>query len=171
MNCSVDLCESQAQRRGYCAKHYNRWWRNGDPTIVRGGPDALRDQHHSWAGQETTYRAVHKRLTRYRGPARNYQCVDCQGPAQHWSYDGGSALERLSDDGAPYTPELDCYSPRCNSCHKLRDAPGAPNCPRGHPFSGSNLIIRKDGSRCCRTCKLRWDRDQYRKRRARVVTL
>ena len=27
------------------------------------------------------------------------------------------------------------------------------HCDRGHPFSGSNLILRKDGSRRCRTCK------------------
>lgn len=26
------------------------------------------------------------------------------------------------------------------------------HCPRGHPYSGYNLIIRKEGNRQCRTC-------------------
>lgn len=26
-------------------------------------------------------------------------------------------------------------------------------CPQGHPYSGENLIIKKEGTRACRTCK------------------
>ena len=27
------------------------------------------------------------------------------------------------------------------------------HCPHGHPYSGENLMIKKDGTRACRTCK------------------
>ena len=29
--CSVPDCESPARRRGWCHRHYTRWWRHGDP--------------------------------------------------------------------------------------------------------------------------------------------
>jgi hypothetical protein len=32
--CSVEGCENPAQSRGWCRKHYQRWYRYGDPNIV-----------------------------------------------------------------------------------------------------------------------------------------
>lgn len=29
--CSIENCESTATRRGWCGKHYARWWKHGDP--------------------------------------------------------------------------------------------------------------------------------------------
>jgi hypothetical protein len=29
--CTIDLCDNPAHGRGYCNKHWLRWWRNGDP--------------------------------------------------------------------------------------------------------------------------------------------
>lgn len=37
------------------------------------------------------------------------------------------------------------------------------HCPRGHPYSGANLIIRPEGWRACRTCV----RERSRSRRAK----
>lgn len=34
--CTVDDCEYEAQRRGWCFMHYQRWQKHGDPTV--GGP-------------------------------------------------------------------------------------------------------------------------------------
>jgi HNH endonuclease len=31
MECSVDGCEKRAVSRGFCDKHYRRWWKYGDP--------------------------------------------------------------------------------------------------------------------------------------------
>lgn len=163
--CTIDECDKPTSCRSMCQKHYTRWLRHGSPLAVFGGSEARGEAHHGWS-RNVTYRAVHKRLTRFRGPASDYACADCGAPALHWSYNHGCTQEKVSPDGAAYSSNLDAYSPRCNSCHKLLDAPGAPECPQGHPFAGANLIIRKDGSRCCRTCKLRWDREQYQKRKA-----
>lgn len=30
----------------------------------------------------------------------------------------------------------------------------ATHCPQGHPYSGENLYISKDGHNCCRTCRV-----------------
>lgn len=32
--CSVDGCESPSRRRGWCSKHYQRWYAHGDPLGV-----------------------------------------------------------------------------------------------------------------------------------------
>lgn len=38
--CSVNECEAVAVARGWCSKHYRRWWRRGDPTsTLRPGVD------------------------------------------------------------------------------------------------------------------------------------
>ena len=33
--CSIEECNNTRQRRKYCNKHYLRWYRNGDPLIVK----------------------------------------------------------------------------------------------------------------------------------------
>lgn len=33
--CSVDECTRKATKRGWCQKHYDRWYRNGDPLITK----------------------------------------------------------------------------------------------------------------------------------------
>lgn len=33
--CSVPGCPSVAAKRGWCSKHYQRWWKHGDPNAVR----------------------------------------------------------------------------------------------------------------------------------------
>lgn len=30
-NCKIDNCSSPVKGRGWCTKHYLRWWRHGDP--------------------------------------------------------------------------------------------------------------------------------------------
>ncbi len=35
------------------------------------------------------------------------------------------------------------------------------HCPRGHPYSGANLLITKPGSRQCRACHRKKQRDRY----------
>lgn len=34
-SCSIDGCEEPQLSRGWCSKHYQRWWRFGDPLEVR----------------------------------------------------------------------------------------------------------------------------------------
>jgi len=37
--CTIDGCDSDAIGRGWCKKHYNRWYRHGDPVVtLRSAP-------------------------------------------------------------------------------------------------------------------------------------
>ncbi len=40
-NCAIDGCDSPVQARGWCNRHYLRWWRHGDPNT----------QHRAWNQQ------------------------------------------------------------------------------------------------------------------------
>jgi hypothetical protein len=77
-------------------------------------------RHHNWVGDAATYTAVHKRLSRYRGPASLHPCTDCGRPAHHWSYDYADPNARTSPHG-PYSLRLRHYQPRCRTCHKRHD--------------------------------------------------
>lgn len=33
--CSVDTCPRPAEKRGWCGRHYQRWWKYGDPLALR----------------------------------------------------------------------------------------------------------------------------------------
>lgn len=37
--CSIDGCENGVEARGWCAMHYRRWQRHGDPAYQRPKPD------------------------------------------------------------------------------------------------------------------------------------
>jgi hypothetical protein len=53
---------------------------------------------------------LHKRIHRKHGPASAHKCVDCDNQAKDWSL-----------NGAIYTDKVEDYSPRCRSCHVIRD--------------------------------------------------
>ena len=69
-----------------------------------------------------TYETAHDRHRRDRGPAHAHQCVDCDGPARHWSYDHGDPDELFHPKGYPYSLDAEHYQPRCSSCHARFDA-------------------------------------------------
>lgn len=122
--CIVPGCEGKHQGHGYCLMHWERWHRHGDPMVVKvpevhqpTGPDNPR-----WK-EAPSYRLVHSRLGRHRGPASAQVCVDCGGPAQHWSYVHGSPNEWLDEaTGQLYSPDIDtAYVPRCAADHQAYD--------------------------------------------------
>jgi hypothetical protein len=41
------------------------------------------------------------------------------------------------------------------------------HCPKGHEYTGKNLIIAKNGSRQCKTCRSVWDKERYARNRAK----
>ena len=93
------------------------------------------------------YKRNHVKVRRERGPAGLLSCVDCGGPANHWS---------LIHDGNP--ADVHAYEPRCHSCHLRYDGPrgivrryGGEACTNGHAFTEENTGYR-NGHRQCRRC-------------------
>ncbi len=123
--CYVDDCSMEPKTAGLCSKHYTRRRRTGTFDLVNTiGPGAFGSKHRMWTGDDVTYRAVHKRLDRTRGKARDHSCVDCGAPAFQWSYDNTDPDPKWSISAArtmPYSADLDRYVPRCLSCHKSFD--------------------------------------------------
>lgn len=72
-----------------------------------------------------SYFGVHRRIKRDRGLATTHRCIDCDQPAQQWSYDGGDPDELYYDPPGKrrlaYSMDQEWYSPRCRSCHYLHD--------------------------------------------------
>jgi len=96
--------------------HYLRLKKRGDADFEFRG-----DNNPNWTGNDATNTAVHQRIRKERGHARNYSCVDCGGQAAHWSYDHSAKDERYDELKGPYTVNQDHYDPRCVSCHKKFD--------------------------------------------------
>lgn len=120
MKCSVEGCENRSSARGWCPKHYARWVRTGDPTMVvapkpyagkafeelvddSGGPDAC----WPWAG----YANKGDGYGRYRRPGEKNQTV-----AHRVAYEvaHGTLPEGLLVD---------------HTCHDPQTCVGGANCP------------------------------------------
>ncbi len=107
--CLVDGCEKPYGALGYCKFHWKRvrnWGNPFHPPI-----------------RSTSYSAAHSELRRARGSASLYRCVDCDGPAEQWSYDYQEPNPRLggADGISPYSFDIDRYDPRCAICHVAFD--------------------------------------------------
>lgn len=72
------------------------------------------------------YLSAHDRVTKERGRAKALRCVDCDGAAREWSYDGGDPNELTElvhgRHLLAYSLDVSRYSPRCRSCHRRFDA-------------------------------------------------
>jgi hypothetical protein len=82
-------------------------WKSCDATCSCWRHDSAGAGNPNWTGDKATKHALHLRLKRLRGKAKEYGCVDCDGPALEWS--------QIHD-----TSGLDLwehYEPRCRSCH------------------------------------------------------
>ena len=114
--CSVDGCDRLSHGRGYCNMHLRRVSKHGDPAVLGQTGRPL-------IGDVPTWHAIHKRLSRTFGPAREQLCIDCAAPAREWSYNGLDCAEIAAPEGR-YSLNLAHYDPRCVSCHRKFDGAG-----------------------------------------------
>ena len=99
----------------------------GTEVVVRG--DSLEKGTSTCCGgvghtytDTPSYITVHHRVEALRGKASLHTCVDCGGPASDWSYDHSDPepLTEITNGGrtiAAYSTDLNCFEPRCRSCH------------------------------------------------------
>ena len=67
------------------------------------------------------YRTTHDRLRRTRGPAKDYPCVSCGGPAREWAYQYTGTVLRDSQQNRAYSEDPADYAPMCSGCHRSFD--------------------------------------------------
>ena len=124
--CSIESCSRPAKyaNTGWCQTHYHRWWRNGDPGVVRQERGARGTATVNWKGDDITYRTAHTRLTQAKGKASQQDCVRCGKQALHWAYDHTDPDEKIYESPRgpiAYSVDLDRYQPMCRGCHVKLD--------------------------------------------------
>jgi hypothetical protein len=68
------------------------------------------ESHPNWTGDAASYAAVHFRLDRVHGKARDYRC-GCGAQAAEWAF----------DEPVGFSTDLSRYTAMCSSCHKRHD--------------------------------------------------
>ena len=158
--CIVEGCDRPRHViAGYCDPHYYRVKKYGDPLAT-----PIKET----VGDNIANSAAHSRVTRlWGGPAKNFPCVDCGGPADHWSYDHTDPDEKTSDEG-PYSVDPSHYAPRCVRCHRKFDR--GTMCGRGlHDLTipGAYYVAPGSGTRYCAECKRYYQRRTDSRRRGK----
>lgn len=71
--CSIDGCDGAVVGRGWCRKHYNRWFRHGDPLVCHK------------RGKKAPERVVICRSWQCPWPARTMgYCANCYNNRLRW---------------------------------------------------------------------------------------
>lgn len=108
----------------------------------------------------TTYAAVHMRIRRERGNAREYQCAapGCEKQARNWAWQHTGPYIEVEpdrpDDARMWGTDIADYAPMCVP-HAMRLDMGGTltHCPNGHERTPENTYVSPGGGRECRTCR------------------
>ncbi len=121
--CAVGDCDAAVHSRGWCQRHYLRWWKHGDPlTLAAKGPKGPR-------AADVGYVAAHDRVRSARGLASDFGCsgAGCDRQSRDWAYVSGSESDdqaRTDELGRKFSLDVSRYVPLCRPCHKGMDALG-----------------------------------------------
>ena len=123
--CTVDGCDKPVNARGLCMMHTQRLNRYGTLDRIGGTDLDQRRTDDALIG----YRAMHLRVERARGKARDHACAGCGGPAAEWSYNGSGEqrVDFVRGYVLPFSTDVEAFEPLCRPCHRQRDyGPGSP---------------------------------------------
>lgn len=109
--CSREDCQRPHQARGLCHTHYE-YDRTHGPLEPLSKPNS--------------YEGMHHKVRREKGKATEHDCVDCGGPAHHWSLSAGAEeiiaqAAQNKDHRKKFSRNLDDYEARCRKCHSKYD--------------------------------------------------
>ena len=120
-------------------------------------------------GGAITYTGAHRRVYSTRGPATNYPCGKCGGPARQWSYIGGAVDEQVDERGRPYSGNPEMYEALCVPCHKRSDLAALGYVPSPCGTEKGYNRHRADGTPRCGPCKKAHSEYETGRRRARAA--
>lgn len=182
--CQIEACDSPVfvESRGWCKKHYNRWYRSGDPMVVKQvhvvGLSAI---DRWWAKVDKTDACWLWTGSLDRRGYGQFDVWDESGHKNHrahrWGYQ--KLIRVLADDEVldHLCRVRQCVNPAhlepvTNMENLARGHLGAHNavkthCPQGHEYNPDNTIpIGPDGRwRACRACARVAARESNRRRR------
>lgn len=154
--CVIEGCDSPQRGRGWCATHWSRWRRHGDP----GQGPRLRVMGGFWGKVDRTgdcwlwLGGRHKGYGRYR----NRQAHRVSWESEHGPIPEAIQLDHLCRNRACVRPSH--LEPVTGSENLLRSPltlaslnAGKTKCLRGHPFSPENTYVigrRRVCRECCR---------------------
>lgn len=193
-SCSAGSCESPVHAKGLCSTHHGRQLRGVPltaplrrrrrPTAERfwadvdmsGGPEAcwpwtgkVRDSGYGRAAIPGAQVGAHLAAwfwTYGSRPPQGMQ-VDHQCHRVGECLGGPSCLHRRCCNPAHLKPLTPLENSRRSSSPAMAFAQ-RDECDNGHPLSGPNLAIRRDGSRKCRRCHALYMREWNRQRGSRT---
>lgn len=79
---------------------------------------------------QKSYMTAHDRVRKVKGKASAQKCVDCGGPAAHWSYNHRDPQQIVTESGTAYSFNPDYYEARCVTDHRIFDAKRTEVCAR-----------------------------------------
>lgn len=165
--CSIPECARPARARGWCKRHYKRWYRHGNP--MAGKPLQRRDEN----PEQRFWRHVtpsHDGCWEWGGdrlPA-GYGTFSCGGAkfyAHRFSYElhkgpipEGLHIDHICRNTSCVNPDhLEAVTQRENTLRGESfgaKAQRTNRCHNGHPLDEANTYVRPGGTaRDCRTCK------------------
>lgn len=166
--CTIDGCEGRAAKRGWCSKHYQRWWKTGDPEVVLRSPRGRAlDRFNHYVKRDANGCWIWQGYRDQRGYGRMREKMRAPSEMAHrWSYayfvgpiPEGLVLDHLCRTPACVNPEhLEPVTNYENVVVRGTTSVSAVNarkthCVHGHLLSGSNLYMRPNGGqRYCRLC-------------------
>ena len=175
MQCAINWCESQSHCRGWCKRHYEGWRLHGNPThFYKSVPCRfwskveITDTCWLWTGSRNRsgYGAFHLRGRSVMAHRLSYEMYI--GPI-----DGKLVLDHLCRVPSCVRPShLEMVTERVNILRGVgwtAQQAKKTHCKHGHPFEGANLIVRPDGTRQCRSCRDRNNREATARSKSHVI--
>ena len=177
--CTIPNCGRPHVARGYCGAHYRRW-REGKPLgPLRTDPPELRIEALMDRSGDCWLWLGHITAQGYGRLTRNNKGL-CAHRVVYEVYVGpipdGAVLDHLCRNPACVNPaHLEPVTDHTNVVIRGHTVTAAnarkTHCKRGHPFDNTNTVLRRDGTRECRTCDRARRRsahrtDEQRKRHA-----
>lgn len=170
--CKIKGCGGSVTARGWCVKHYLRWYKHGDPNFVA----AIRDGRTSHS-LYSTWRSMLDRC--YNPENRQYKDYGGRGitVCKRWRNNFWDFVEDVGpkpegkihdrkNNNRGYMPSNCRWVSHSESQFNRRGCGSLEKCPNGHPRNEVNLWVAKDGRRHCRACGREVTRRQREKRRA-----